>query len=244
MRQTPAIALVLARIQNGSHWLTMSSCILFRMEYNSTLEKSCDDSDGGRMLYLLTGNVQTGKTRWLEDEIARLAETGVTCYGVMAPGDWMPSSGEHADANGFEKRGIWNVLLPDGERIRFADRRDIAEDQGIFKVQSEAGKAGLGWYIHDDAIERVNDHLAGVPARVDEDGRRALLVIDELGRLELQHDGGLTEAVALMERGPQGALQDALVVVREELAPIAEERFAATWGGSTRIAPGDQIKLP
>lgn len=193
------------------------------------------------MLYLLTGNVQTGKSRWLQQELARLTEDGVACHGVLAPGDWVPSDGAHADANGFEKLGIWNELLPEGERIRFADRRDIAKEHGLFEAQSEAGKAGLGWYIHDDAIARVNEHLAGIPARVEGDDGRALLVIDELGRLELQHDGGLTEAVALMEHGPQGTMRDALVVVREELAPMAEKRFAEKWGGSTRIAPGETL---
>ena len=79
------------------------------------------------MLFLLTGEVQIGKTRWLESLVTELADCGVSCAGVLAPGQWVPSEGEHADANGFEKLGIDNVLLPSGERIPFARRGDWPE---------------------------------------------------------------------------------------------------------------------
>ena len=68
------------------------------------------------MLFLLTGEVQIGKTRWLESLVTELADCGVSCVGVLAPGQWVPAEGEHADANGFEKLGIDNVLLPSGVR--------------------------------------------------------------------------------------------------------------------------------
>ena len=64
------------------------------------------------MLFLLTGEVQIGKTRWLESLVTELADRGVPCAGVLAPGRWVPSEGEHADENGYEKLGIDNVLLP------------------------------------------------------------------------------------------------------------------------------------
>ena len=66
------------------------------------------------MLFLLTGEVQIGKTRWLESLVTELADRGVPCAGVLAPGQWVPSEGEHADENGYEKLGIDNVLLPVG----------------------------------------------------------------------------------------------------------------------------------
>lgn len=78
------------------------------------------------MLFLLTGEVQIGKTRWLESLVAELGAFGVPCAGVLAPGQWVPSTGPHADANGFEKLGIDNVLLPGGERVPFARRGDLA----------------------------------------------------------------------------------------------------------------------
>ena len=40
------------------------------------------------MLFLLTGDVQIGKTRWLERLAAELAGDGVPVAGVLAPGVW------------------------------------------------------------------------------------------------------------------------------------------------------------
>lgn len=185
------------------------------------------------MLYLLTGDVQTGKTRWLQQHVERLRTEGITCYGVIAPGDWVESKGPHANADGFEKRGIWNVLLPQGERIRFADRKDIALEQDTFEEGSEAGRIGLGWHISDEALAQVNQHLANLP----EAPGKGLLVIDELGRLELVHDCGLTEAVRLLKAGPTAQYQDTLVVARDRLAHLVEEMFADIWGGCERIEP-------
>ena len=98
-----------------------------------------------RMLFLLTGEVQIGKTRWLESLVTELADRGVPCAGVLAPGRWVPSEGEHADENGYEKLGIDNVLLPDGERISFARRGDLARADGTFDEESQAAKAELAW---------------------------------------------------------------------------------------------------
>ena len=97
------------------------------------------------MLFLLTGEVQIGKTRWLESLVTELADCGVSCVGVLAPGQWVPAEGEHADANGFEKLGIDNVLLPSGERIPFARRGDLARADGTFDEESQAAKAELAW---------------------------------------------------------------------------------------------------
>ena len=40
------------------------------------------------MLFLLTGDVQIGKTRWLERLAAELSGDGVQVAGVLAPGVW------------------------------------------------------------------------------------------------------------------------------------------------------------
>ncbi|MBR2835129.1 MAG: hypothetical protein IKE43_05425 [Coriobacteriales bacterium] len=70
-----------------------------------------------------------------------------------------------------------------------------------------------------------------------------LLVIDELGRLELLRDGGLTEAVKCLEDGPIPLRQHALVVVRSDLLGIAEKRFAHVWPVRQPIYPdADGIK--
>ena len=55
-------------------------------------------------------------------------------------------------------------------------------------------------------------------------------------------DCGLTSAVALLDAGPTARFPHALAVVRDWLLPSAEERFAARWGGSQALAPGDEAR--
>lgn len=194
------------------------------------------------MLFVLTGGVQTGKTRWLEELLANLQRAGIEPCGMLAPGVWAdrrndPAVFPHADANGFEKLGIDNVLLPSGERIAFARRADLAASEGSYDPQSQSGKAKLGWHISDEAIARVNGHLASLRATSDNDGPATrFLVIDELGRLELERDEGLTEAIGILEDGPTAAMPHALVVVREALLPHVEGRFGK-WGETVHVNP-------
>ena len=118
------------------------------------------------MLFLLTGDVQIGKTRWLEKLCGDLAAAGVCVAGVIAPGQWVPRAegqpgGRHGfDGEGrFEKLGIDNALLPQGERIVFARRRDLAEGDQPFAQGEQAKAAQLAWAISDEAIAQVNDHF-------------------------------------------------------------------------------------
>ena len=111
------------------------------------------------MLFFLTGDVQIGKTRWLQQLVDVVVAAGVAVAGVLAPGDWVPAAGDRADGNGFEKRGIDNVLLPSGERLPFARRRDLAQLEGSFDAASQSARAKLAWAIDDTAIARVNEHF-------------------------------------------------------------------------------------
>lgn len=193
------------------------------------------------MLFLLTGEVQIGKTRWLESLVTELADCGVSCVGVLAPGQWVPSEGEHADANGFEKLGIDNVLLPSGERIPFARRGDLARADGTFDEESQAAKAELAWHIDDAAIDRVNAHFDELAVRASA-AAPGLLIVDELGRLEIWRGGGLTSAMALLAQGPTTAFPHALVVVRDYLLDDAEALFAEAWPDRCRIKPNDAAR--
>ena len=123
------------------------------------------------MLFLLTGDVQIGKTRWLEKLCRDLAAAGVCVAGVIAPGQWVPRAegqpgGRHGfDGEGrFEKLGIDNVLLPQGERIAFARRRDLAEGDQPFAQGEQAKAAQLAWAISDEAIAQVNNHFTMLAA--------------------------------------------------------------------------------
>ena len=198
------------------------------------------------MLYVLTGDIQTGKTRWLEDLVGKLMHAGVTPCGVIAPGVWADRRGDpaffpHADASGFEKLGIDNVLLPGGERIAFGCRADLAREDGSFDPQSQSGKAKLGWSISDEAIKRVNDHFASIRKTCAgrDDRKIKLLIVDELGQLELIRSGGLVQAVRALEDGPTETMPHALIVVREALLPHLEGRFEK-WGEHIVISPNER----
>lgn len=193
------------------------------------------------MLFLLTGEVQIGKTRWLESLVAELGAFGVPCAGVLAPGQWVSSTGPHADANGFEKLGIDNVLLPGGERVPFARRGDLARADGTFDEESQAAKAELAWHIDDAAIDRVNAHFDEITAHASAVAP-GLLIVDELGRLEIWRNGGLTSAVALLAQGPTAAFPHALAVVRDYLLDDTEALLAPAWPEIARISPNDAAR--
>ena len=197
------------------------------------------------MLFILTGNVQIGKTRWLGRTLEMLENRGVTPYGVIAPGIWI----EHTSDSGvtYEKLGINNELLPQHEIIPFARRADLAAEDATGKSCTQAQRAQLAWAIEDDAIDRVNAHFDELAMRLadgqpDEQGR-GLVVVDEFGRLELLRDEGLTSAMRVIEQGATPRAPHALIIVREQLLDIALERFAsANWGGIQPISPNDDAQ--
>ena len=243
------------------------------------------------MLFLLTGDVQIGKTRWLESLCASLQAAGTCVAGVVAPGQWVPRpkgqpGGKHGfdGAGRFEKLGIDNVLLPQGERIGFARRRDLAAGSKAFEEGAQAKAAKLGWAISDTAIAQVNANaatpldndvcspvaaetaaktsplaqtstgestaakaegnvLAAAPAANETRlAPHAMLVVDELGRLELLRSCGLTNALAILDAGPTPQFPHAIAVVRETLLDEARRRFEPRWGKATVIGPDDAAR--
>lgn len=277
------------------------------------------------MLFLLTGDVQIGKTRWLEDLCTSLQAAGTCVVGVVAPGQWVPRpegqpGGKHSfdGAGRFEKLGIDNVLLPQGKRIEFARRRDLAAKSKAFTEGKQAKAAKLGWAISDTAIAQVNAHFAELAkqasiapadsgaydpttaqaevdtpaaapldngvcppvaaetaakisplAQINSDeptvaataakaegnvlaaapaanetrlAPHAMLVVDELGRLELLRSCGLTNALAILDAGPTPQFPHAIAVVRETLLDEARKRFEPRWGKAAVIGPDDAAR--
>lgn len=193
------------------------------------------------MLFILTGDIQIGKTRWLQGVCDQLVDGGVPVAGVLAPGVWRANP---EWPNGFEKLGIDNVLLPSGERIEFARRRDLA-DSGVRSRLDDGMPAEmkLAWQFSDEAVDRVNAHFDMLTSQQDDLGRNGLLVVDELGRLELERGVGLTSAMRLLAQGPRPGWPHALVVVREWLVPRAHELFDAPWSGAVRkISPTPEAR--
>ena len=241
------------------------------------------------MLFFLTGDIQTGKTRWLSDLVGELEAAGVRVAGVLAPGVWrergeeemtaraaakaaaretraaakaatraLRREGEGADAKTggnaqkhpdpagegrFEKLGIDNLLLPQHERIAFARRGDLAKEQGAYRPGSQSARAGLAWEIDDGSVARVNAHFA----RLAENGAAgasgagsSLLVVDELGRLELLRGEGLVEAMRLLGAGPASRFPHAVAVVRKGLLEEAHAALDGVWEAVAEIAPDER----
>lgn len=176
------------------------------------------------MLFILSGATQTGKTRWLTCLVENLECAGVKCFGVLSPGKWKTIS-QHDGLVQYEKLGIDSVLLPQKEKIAFAQRRDLAEQNQI-EGATQSTQAQLRWVIGDAAIERVNTHLTCL----DETNlNEVFFVVDELGWLEIGRNQGFTAALDLLDNGPTPMIQHALIVVRPELIGAAEERFSKAW---------------
>lgn len=194
------------------------------------------------MLFILTGDVQIGKSRWLERLVDSLSQRSVPSYGVLAPGIWVASEGQAANADGLEKVGIDSVLLPQGQRVPFAARADLVGQAQLASPATQSERAKLGWRISDSALDQVNGHFRQIRACRNAAGRPGLLVVDELGRLELLREEGLVEAMAALAEGPSAQLPHALVVARSALAGHAERRFAGSWGGCRLIGPDESGK--
>lgn len=209
------------------------------------------------MLFILTGDIQIGKTRWLQEIVSELERGGVPVAGVLAPGAWRDNANCE---NGLEKIGIDNEMLPSHELVHFARRRDLmlAEDGGASLErcgQSETEK--LGWAMDDHVIMQVDAHFAALEAQVVADGkdgtpgnrapaggvRPGLLVVDELGRLELLRDLGLVHAISLLRRGPSARYPHAVLIVRDWLLLYAHERFDAAWPSAVEeISPTPEAR--
>ncbi len=168
------------------------------------------------MLFILTGDIRSGKTTWLEASVRELEAAGVPVRGVLAPGVWRDG----------KKVGIENVLLPSHERVLLATPAE------------EGCSTGLGWDFDANALARVNAHLTELAA-TSGDMRPGLLVIDEIGPLELRRGEGLTAALELLDAGPTPAWPHALVVVRATLAEDARTRFAQSWRSVELLSPDE-----
>jgi nucleoside-triphosphatase THEP1 len=145
----------------------------------------------------LTGPVGVGKTTVAERIVGLARRQGLVCGGLLAPA-LVNSCGE--------KLGIWGVDAGTGDRRPLArtDRRLVGPEVGAYSFD----QAALDWAL---------DVLEGAVGRCD------LLVVDEIGKLELWRDIGLAPIVPRLAAGEAGR---ALVLVRAPLLAELEARLA------------------
>jgi nucleoside-triphosphatase len=158
---------------------------------------------------VLVGPVGVGKTT-VAERVAGLARThGLVCGGLLAPAVF--------DSCG-QKVGIWGVDLLTGEGLTLArvDRDLGGPTIGPYSFDA----AALTWAI--DVIKR-------------EAGECDLLVVDEIGRLELEEGCGLAPVLPALRARRDGR---SLVLVRDslldllmiELSPIELDLYQVTEG--------------
>jgi nucleoside-triphosphatase THEP1 len=156
---------------------------------------------------LLTGPVGVGKTTIAERVAGRARRQGVVCGGLLAP----------AMVNRCgQKVGIWGV------DILSAERRILA------RTDRDLGGPAVGLYSFDAAT------LAWTLDVVDRSvGVCELLVVDEIGKLELWRDAGLAP---ILPRLASGEVSRSLILVRDflltelqiRLSPVDQVVFRAT----------------
>lgn len=146
---------------------------------------------------LLTGPVGVGKTTVAERVVGLARRQGSACGGVLAPA--------MLDGCG-QKVGIWGVDLGTGERRILA-----RTDQGL------CGPS-IGPYSFDA------DTLAWVVGAVQRAiGACDLLVVDEIGKLELWQGIGLAP---LLPPLAAGEVERSLILVRDSLLSEVQARLA------------------
>jgi nucleoside-triphosphatase THEP1 len=159
---------------------------------------------------ILTGESGCGKTRTCRMVADGLRARGWTIAGVLSPGVWW--AGERVAIDALDLRS--------GEVRRLAERRE-GEGEAM-------GPATAGWLFRADTLSWCNALLQNV-------GTADLLIIDELGPLELERGQGLMQGVLAADAGRFGI---GLLVVRPRLLTAAQTR----WPDSTILAIDDRTE--
>ncbi|MEW5717755.1 MAG: nucleoside-triphosphatase [Chloroflexota bacterium] len=146
------------------------------------------------MILVLTGESGCGKTTLCQRVVAALKARGANVAGVLT----LP---RFADS---EKIGMEVENVRSGERVALAERAAIG-----------TGTANLSWKFDARGVERGTQILRAAPPC-------DVLVVDELGPLELIHDKGWIAALEILQARNY---RDALVVVRPSLLENVRARL-------------------
>jgi len=147
-------------------------------------------------LALVTGDIEVGKTTVVGRVVELARSRGYVCAGLWSP----------AHVVDGHKAGIQAVDLDSGERRLLA------------QLATEGTEMQIGRYVFDPIVLAwANDVLEkAIVAQPD------LLVIDEIGPLELEQGGGLAP---VLEHLASGRVPRALVVVRAWLLDAFQARL-------------------
>jgi len=186
---------------------------------------------------LLTGPVGIGKTTVAGRVVLLARRHGLACAGLLAPA--------LVDACGH-KVGIWGVDLAAGERCLLArtDRDLGGPAAGPYSFDPEA----LAWAV--GVVDRALDGLRPTDVKrqassSDEPGvpgmPASLLVVDEIGKLELWQGAGLAP---VLRRLAAGEAPLSLVIVRDSLLAELQARLGDVEQILFRLDEANRDDLP
>jgi nucleoside-triphosphatase THEP1 len=145
-------------------------------------------------LWLISGPSGSGKTTWCAKIITQARALGMTVGGFICP----------AVIQNGKKIGIDLMNVASGEKRHL----------GIRSSDTSKNTIG-GWQMDESVLTWGNEIIAALK---DED----ILIIDEIGPLELEKGLGYWQALQLLD---EGRYRTALVVVRPALLPLAQKRW-------------------
>jgi nucleoside-triphosphatase THEP1 len=157
--------------------------------------------NGNPRLVLVTGDSGSGKTTWCLELIDLARRNGIQVYGVVSP----------PVLHAGHKDGIDLMDVSTGERRRLAVVRPDAKQD----TANQLGISTLHWTFDPFVLAWGNQILDPLDAG-------ELLVLDELGPLELLENKGLTAGLRCID---DRRFRSACVVIRPALLPTALERW-------------------
>jgi nucleoside-triphosphatase THEP1 len=180
----------------------------------------------GSRIALLTGPVGAGKTTVAERVVGLARRQGLACSGLLAPA--------MLDACGH-KAGIWAVDLSDGERRILARTGHTLGGPRLGPYSFDA--AALDW-----AVAVVLAALASPPPPGATEGEYSnLLVVDEIGKLELWYGQGLAPVLPRLAAGDAAR---ALIIVRDSLLEELQRRLEPVAQVVFRVSKQNRDTLP
>lgn len=166
-------------------------------------------------ILLLTGPVGVGKTTVAERVTGLARRQGLACGGLLAPAV--------VDACG-QKTGIWGIDVATGRRRTLA------------RTDHDLGGPSMGPYSFDAAaLAWATDVVARAIGACD------LLLVDEIGKLELWHDLGLAPVLPHLAAGEAPR---ALVLVRESLLDELQARLERIETAVFEVQEENRDELP
>lgn len=146
-------------------------------------------------LFLLTGPSGSGKTTWCLSLVEHARQNEILRAGLVSPPVF---------ENG-QRTGIDLLDIESEARARLANRRtaEIPSDSASTQPPQTSKIVTLDWQFNLETLEKGNETLARLSARLEaleENSPKTLVVLDELGPLELVRRQGWVAGVDLITR--------------------------------------------